>query len=298
MNWHALGNDLAAARAALFARTQASDLAYLGARYSALLAGQPTHVYNRFDPSMIAFWSGLCERGSAAMGDASALAMLNGIAACRTGSAPPTDIFATETARWQSRIVRMIAAGETQSYEEPGETLYKDLGACRGAGFVAGAWIVHEASPARRFLIAGGVGSAVRSLPFFARHVLGRKRWLSAFLNPHEKVHFNAVGFTLVARAVAARLAADHDLAGLFLGASWLYDPALPRISPRLGFHRAIALPGGARTFLSAREGAQSWALNASPTRRAAFEAGDYRPQSHILFWPRTALIDWAARTP
>ena len=297
MKWTELGADLAQARLAVTQRTRLPDFEGVCARYATLLARQPTDVYNRFDPAMRTFWAELlAEHGADGLADASALAMLDGIAAHRR--APPRWPEATlaDAARWQARIVGMIAEGRTETYARVGETLYKDLAVCRGAGFPAAAWMMHEARFARRFLVAGGVRGAVRALPYFLLHARARGPWLSGFLNPHETDRFNADGFRTMLRAVATRLQARADLGGLFLGGSWLYDPALPAISPRLSFHRDIAIPGGARTFFTAHEGADSWALRKSDTRRAAFAAGTYRPQAHLLIWPRAALLDWAER--
>lgn len=80
---------------------------------------------------------------------------------------------------------------------------------------------------------------------------------------------------------------------------SWWYDPQLKEISPELWFIREIAEGGGARFMLLERYNPYllTDSLAHSPHRKAAYEAGQYKPRSYMIFWPRRELIAWAKRT-
>lgn len=228
---------------------------------------------------------------------AHALLMVEAIADF-AGHAPregyPPSIVA-EFERSFTRILRKIAASDWAGYVSQDDRLWKDFGLARQRVFPASAWVVTpDAGYDRGFLTKGGLGQFLTALPYMR----GNDHWLTCNLNEYEKHRFNEAGFRELIRLLADVLKARPQLNGLFLGASWLYSPVLPKISPRLDFHRRLALPGGARIFFAHPGGADSMALHASETRRKAFAEGRYRPDDYILIWRRNALIAWADAQP
>lgn len=200
---------------------------------------------------------------------------------------------AEDFARWHARIISTDPA--EPRYAKPGETLFKDLAAARGTHMPAETWLVVEAGLSRRFFVTGGPMQAARALAFQLRHGAGG-RWLTAHLNDFETARFSEAGFRAMIVKAADLMAGDPGVRGMFLGANWLYDPALPRVSPRLGFQNRIALGAGASLFFVRRDDPTSGALSKSATRRAAAERGEYWPRCFLILWPRARLLAWAER--
>lgn len=95
---------------------------------------------------------------------------------------------------------------------------------------------------------------------------------------------------------VADLLRSRPDHLGLYRR-SWFLDPQVARIEPRLAFLVAEPLEHGA-TFglwgpIDAADRREILAY--SPARRAAFEAGTYRPEVWAYLWRREDLLGWAA---
>lgn len=264
-------------------------------RYRPTLAGLGNDgVYKRFPPAAAALQNEMLEQhGGDSFAAVHAVLMVEAIADF-AGHAPaegyPDSIIAEFEGSF-ARILRKIAATDWIGYAGPDDRLWKDFGLAYQRVFPASAWVVTpDTAYHRRFLVRGGLRQLLAGLPY-AR---GNAHWLTCNLNEFEKHRFNEAGFRELIRLIADVLKARPRLNGLFLGASWLYSPELPRISPRLDFHRRLALPGGARIFFMSKGGADSMALVASETRRQAFADGRYRPDDHILIWRRDALIAWA----
>ncbi len=254
--------------------------------------------YKRFPPAAASLQDEiLAIAGGEVFAAAHATLMVEAIADF-AGHAPtegyPPSIVA-EFERSLTRILRKIAAADWTDYSAPGDRLWKDFGLACQRVFPASAWVVTPgAGYDRGFLTKGGLGQFLTALPYMR----GNDHWLTCNLNEYEKHRFNETGFRELIRLLADVLKARPKLNGLFLGASWLYSPVLPTISPRLDFHRRLALPGGARIFFARAGGADSMALHASETRRKAFAEGRYRPDDYILIWRRDALIAWADAQP
>lgn len=266
----------------------------LVARYRQALAGIGNDgSYKRFPPAAAALQDEMLDHGGEPFAAAHALlmveAMLDFAAHAPAEGYPPSVIAEFEGA--YARMLRKIAAGDWSGYAAPEDRLWKDLGLALQRVFPAAAWVVTpDAGFDRGFLRKGGLRQAIAALPYMR----GNDHWLTCNLNEFEKQRFNEAGFRHMIRLLADVLRARPRLNGLFLGASWLYSPVLPTISPRLDFHRRLALPGGARIFFVREGGADSMALIASETRRQAYAEGRYRPDDYILIWRRRRLIAWA----
>ncbi|MDO9487354.1 MAG: hypothetical protein Q7J32_03195 [Sphingomonadaceae bacterium] len=250
--------------------------------------------YKRFPPAAAALQDEMLDAfGGTAFAAAHAGLMVEAIADF-AGHAPPDPYppsIIAEFERAFARILHKIAAADWTGYAGRDDRLWKDFGLARQRVFPASAWVVTpDAGYDRGFLLKGGLGQFLTALPYMR----GNDHWLTCNLNEFEKHRFNEAGFRELIRLLADVLRVRPRLSGLFLGASWLYSPVLPRISPRLDFHRRLALPGGARIFFVQPGGADSMALIASETRRQAFADGRYRPDDYILIWRRDALIAWA----
>ncbi|MBT8400534.1 MAG: hypothetical protein KJO98_08665 [Rhodothermia bacterium] len=109
------------------------------------------------------------------------------------------------------------------------------------------------------------------------------RRWFS---ERHQELAF---------RNIAALLELDPELEGLYRS-SWLLDPQVTEMEPRLGFLTKIPKANGAR-YEWRREfdvETRKEILAFSAARREGFATGSYRPQEWAYFWPRDAIARWA----
>lgn len=278
------------------ATTADPDIANLASTLLRALRQDRPGMYSSLSPVITGLWAQIgAERGEP--GFIAVMGTVLRTAIRQYWAAPPTRDAAllSEARRWHDRILANLRTGRTEAYARPTDQLKKDLAVALGRAAAVEAWLVCEGSPGRRPLLQGGPATLARNIPLLAGSLLGRRRWLSGFLNAQEKDRFCGHGAHRLLATVADLLAADRALAGFYLGPSWLYDPALETVSPRLGYHLELARASGGRLFFSHEEGAKSWALNRSETRRRAFEEGRYDPKAYLLLWPRRALIDWAS---
>jgi len=129
-------------------------------------------------------------------------------------------------------------------------------------------------------------------------HTLGMAGGFKPYFQTH--IHtFMLEGFTAEATEELYRCCADlyalHPEALGSFAASWFYDPAVARVSPRLAYLREIPESGGARTlFVSAGKDAIGNALSKSANRRRLHEAGEYQPKVYMLVWPKKRQQAWA----
>jgi|GEM_PF-3674581 len=289
---------LADARTTVWEATTPS-LVPLIADYRRAVEAMPRFAsYKAFDDAALAVQGDILRRfGGNGFAIAHAALMIEAIQAFRenvAASGHPRAIV-DEFDRTFARIVAKIADAEWTGYDAPADRLWKDFATARGRLVPAAAWGLDVgAAYGRGFLLRGGPRQFLGALRF-AR---GNRHWVTGHLNEYEKHRFNEAGFRSMARLVAGLLETRPDLNGLFLGPSWLYSPQLAEISPRLDFHRRLALPAGARAFFSHPGGADSLALVASETRRRAFAEGRYRPDNYILIWRRDDLLAWVRSQP
>lgn len=78
-------------------------------------------------------------------------------------------------------------------------------------------------------------------------------------------------------------------------GASWMEDPFLTEISPRLGKFRLEERNHGCYYFYLGRDFSGN-ALATSPTRRDLFKQGLYTPKLYLKVWGRKDILAWAAK--
>jgi hypothetical protein len=147
--------------------------------------------------------------------------------------------------------------------------------------------------------------------PFFKpplRKIVSWIRFVGQFggLGPFYEMHthsddtrglleFTRAGAARMYRRAAAMLRRNASFKGL-IGGSWINDPALESISPRLAAVATIATDNGARLFClgPCNAGGIGDATQFSHERRQLYQEGKYTPMEYFLVWPRKELLAWA----
>ncbi|HUG78288.1 MAG TPA: hypothetical protein VML57_12480 [Burkholderiales bacterium] len=123
----------------------------------------------------------------------------------------------------------------------------------------------------------------------------GREGISYPFLENHVHLamleNFDPPGRERCYRLVARLLQAWPESKGL-IGASWYYDPALGRISPKLAYLHDVPAGHGA-IFLRAGSAPAdvAGAVARSDTRRRLHRSGEYRPVSYLMVWARADIL-------
>jgi hypothetical protein len=196
------------------------------------------------------------------------------------------------------RIGHMIVSGTAF----PGFYLYptfaKELAICALRLIPCGVLKVHLHDLPRRSLLA----TPTRILS--ALRLRSRLGWFKPLFEAHLDSHdfaamsdFHAEGFRDACRTIASLLQCRPDVAGFF-GVSWLHDPELARVSPKLAFVREVLLETGG-VVLDGRPCTPSGIIDAtckSPKRKKLYDEGKYLPRSYLIVVPRAPLIAWATR--
>lgn len=147
----------------------------------------------------------------------------------------------------------------------------------------------------RSLLFKGGLLQVPERALLIAR-AGGFKPYFEIHVHKLYQDEFNEEGRNECYRCCADLYALHPDVLGMIAG-SWFYDPVVAIVSPHLAYLRTVPEAGGARAlFVSHDEQAIKNATATSEKRRALHAAGQYRPASWILVWPRAAQIAWAQR--
>lgn len=128
------------------------------------------------------------------------------------------------------------------------------------------------------------LGKTKGLFPFWEIHVNARRRIPSAILEKEADASY---------RSMAENLLHHPEIRGM-MTASWLFDPRLGAVSPRLAWiHRNLAARGaGFFDIEVAPENAGF--LVGSQERQIAYRQGAYRPSTTLVLWPRSAILAWA----
>jgi len=97
------------------------------------------------------------------------------------------------------------------------------------------------------------------------------------------------------------RMAASLELQPATVGlvtSSWFHDPEVATTSPHLAWTNRVIVENGGLVVRLGEAPADAGFLDNNESRRAAYEAGTYRPHLGLVLWPRDAMIDWARRNP
>jgi len=147
----------------------------------------------------------------------------------------------------------------------------------------------------RSMLWKGGLLQLPGRALLFAR-AGGFKPYFEIHVNRLYQDEFDEEGRNECYRCCAELYDLHPETLGMIAG-SWFYDPMVEIISPHLAYLRTVPEAGGARAmFVSHDEQAVKNATATSEKRRALQAAGQYRPASWSLLWPRRAQIAWARR--
>lgn len=196
------------------------------------------------------------------------------------------------------QFVRIIAHEDAFAREcsLASDVYMKELGLARLRLYAGASNLIDpQSGVARSVLWKGGALQLLSRALLFIR-IGGFKPFFEIHAHKLYMEEFNAKGRRECYRCCADLYALHPETLGMYAG-SWFYDPALASFSPHLAYLREDAVAGGsACLFVSHDEQAINYATVKSAKRRAAFAAGDYRPATHALVWPRSAQIAWARR--
>ena len=198
-----------------------------------------------------------------------------------------------------ARILNKLRSLDLIGYDKAKDLLWKDFGIARQTLMPGGARVIEPWSGFPRSLIyTGGLRQFFEASRFILFDAHGNRPYFNLHTHDFELDEFNEEGWRRLFLRIADLLESRPVMKGVFVGGGWLYDPNLPAISPRLAYHRALTIPNGARTFFFAydRSGTKSYALKKSPTRQRLYAEGKYKPELHVLIWPRKPLLAWAER--
>ena len=118
--------------------------------------------------------------------------------------------------------------------------------------------------------------------------------WFRIHTDTRRRADFNEPEFDACYRQIAALLRRHPAVLGM-TATSWLYDPQLESVSPRLSFVRSRPVEHGAFLVWSGSSASDVQnATAASDTRRRLYREGKYIPVSYTVLWPRQKLLAWA----
>lgn len=169
----------------------------------------------------------------------------------------------------------------------------KEFGLASLRLYAAAAQLIdYRAGIGRSLLFKGGLSDLPHRLSVFAA-TGGFKPFFEIHTHDFYLSEFTPEGWDECYRCCAELYSVHPDVLGMY-GGSWFYDPALSAISPRLAYLRDVPQCNGAHVlFDSYSDQTTRLATATSPTRKALFEQGHYRPASHTLIWPRKAQLGW-----
>lgn len=162
--------------------------------------------------------------------------------------------------------------------------------------FPAGLFEWEVTGVSRRYCVETAVAAWPRVGAFIALRMRG--------LRPVFFSHLGRVGVPLTeleANRSYYRMALALELQPEILGfaaCSWFRSPDTHRVSPHLAWVSEVFERNGGLVVDAGYDGADSGALYRSPTRRALYESGKWRPRRGLVMWPRAAMLAWAARHP
>lgn len=265
-------------------------------------AQPPDTHYQAFSGDARAMWNDMLERfggeGFAIIHCAVMIDAITGFEKRMPADGYPESILGCFR-RSYARILEKIHSLDFAGYDQPRDLMLKDLGLCRQTLMPGGSRVIEPRSAFPRSLIfRGGLRQFFEASWFLLFKSHGNSPYFNLHTHDFELGEFNEEGWRCLFLRIADLLKSRPYMKGVYVGSGWLYDPGLPKVSPRLGYHLGLTLPNGARTFFYAYDDENSYAFVKSVTRRTLFEEGIYRPALHVLIWPRRELLEWAARLP
>ena len=182
-------------------------------------------------------------------------------------------------------------------YLYPNYHFCMDISTCSLRVFPIGGRKYHLSRfPVRKFLNKGG-RQFVSVMLFLIFETGGKEPFLRVHYDTHDPSFRD--GWTLEGLIYSSRILADvmkmnPQIKGK-IGTSWLGDPQIERISPRLAYIRYFVIANGANFFyLGSSDKAAKDATKKSATRRRLYSEGEYVPSDYLEAWSRKSMIKWA----
>ncbi|KKO46887.1 hypothetical protein WG68_02815 [Arsukibacterium ikkense] len=193
------------------------------------------------------------------------------------------------------RIFQLWGFESAAARQQINDKFIKDIGLLAGSLLPCAERVVEPYSAIQRSLVySNGAAQGWR----FIRALVaasGNKPLCRLHVHLAEIDSLTATGWRLTCQQLAELLLLNPQLKGV-VGASWFYDPALSKVSPKLAFISELLSEIQASWFFSHTETAQSGALIRSSKRQQAFANGQYQPRNYVIFITRKQLLSWHKR--
>ncbi len=190
--------------------------------------------------------------------------------------------------KWFENVLHDSAENIDAHYSYKNDAFLKELGVCTLRLVpVGGAWVVEKSGIWRKFLLTGGYRQFIEGLQFSLLKIKAFKPFYQIHTADRYLDGFNSDERDQAYLRISELLKLNPEMKGFF-ALSWLYDPELENVSPRLAYLRKIPEQNGAKVFkIGSGEDDIKNALAKSPTRKKIYDEGSYIPTSYLLIWPR-----------
>ena len=170
----------------------------------------------------------------------------------------------------------------------------KDLSVCRLSMIPAGQQKIHLDGIARRLVVKSGVLQFAKLSSFVLFELGGFRPLYHMHTDNSDRdllAEFTFEGTKRFYLRISELLKLYPKIKGVF-GMSWMNDPQLAQISPKLWMGVGYVVENGARLFnLGSNDSAVRDATYASIKRKQLYEAGEYLPTNYLLVWSREKVI-------
>lgn len=194
---------------------------------------------------------------------------------------------------WYKRIISEFASNSDTYYSHENDSYLKDFSVCVQKMIpIGGAWVVEISGISKKFLLRLSFPQWLANLYFFIK-----LKGFQPFYQIHTVINrtdrFNEMEREKAYYHISQLLVKNVHMKGMF-ASSWLYDPQLGRISPRLAYLVKTPKENGAKFFwVGPSQAATNGALMKSQTRRKLYAQGKYLPTAYIKIWHRNDLMNW-----
>jgi hypothetical protein len=165
------------------------------------------------------------------------------------------------------------------------------MGICTFRLLPVGPGLIEVSGFSRRVLF-NELSKIIPNLWFFIFKAKGSKPFYEIHTHLANVSEFNPDGWLRCYVRIAELLQMNPEMKG-FQRSSWLVDPALSEISPRLEYLRIVPSANGAKIFFVKKEDESCGALSKSETRKMLYHEGKYIPRAFLLLWPRKEMINY-----
>ena len=195
---------------------------------------------------------------------------------------------------WFERVVDDFSIQTDEFYHYKNDPFLKDFGVCSLRLIpVGGPWILDRSGTGIKFLFNGGFKQFVGGLRFLILKAHGLKPFYVFHLVDRLIDKFNKEEREKCFMRIGKLLRLNPEIRGV-KGRSWLYDPTLERVSPRLAYVTRSMTDNGAQVFrIGTTQDDIDNATRKSATRRELYRQIKYVPTGYLIIWTRRDLISW-----